>query len=75
MTDADGTLALDASTPAPALATERTDWEWLGGAVQDWVNLSTGEVLADHTPTPAHLRLLANVRDSATRPGDDGGGG
>lgn len=74
MTDADGTLELDASTPAPAVATERTEWEWLGGAVQDWVNLSTGEVLADHTPTPAHLRLLANVRDSAGYPNDGGGG-
>ena len=62
--DADGTLELDASTPAPLAKLEPTDWEWLGGSVQDWVNLQTGEVLADHTPTAAHLELLANVRES-----------
>ena len=60
--DADGALELDASTPAPAAAPDLTEWHWLAGAVQDWVNLETGEVLADHTPTRAHLELLANVR-------------
>lgn len=61
VSDADGTLELDASTPAPLAMAQPTEWEWLGGAVQDWVNLETGEVLADHTPTPAHQRLLANI--------------
>jgi hypothetical protein len=74
--DADGTLELDASTPAPLAQPEPTDWEWMGGTVQDWVNLSTGEVLSDHRPTPAHLRLLASVREAgdAELCAGDGGG-
>lgn len=77
VTDDDGTLTLDASTPAPVAVDGPTQWEWLGGSVQDWVNLQTGEVLADHTPSSAHLRLLANVRAAAAMgsPADDGGGG
>jgi len=61
----DGAVTLDASTPAPNATTEPTDWEWLAGRVQDWVNLDTGEVLSGHNPTPAHLRLLASITAAA----------
>jgi len=62
----DGAVTLDASTPAPHATTEPTDWEWLAGRVQDWVNLDTGEVLSGHEPTPTHLRLLASITDAGT---------
>ena len=75
VSDADGTLELDASTPAPIAKREPTEWHWMGGAIQDWVDLTTGEVLSGYTASPAHLRLLAMIRDAADAELGDGGGG
>jgi hypothetical protein len=47
----------------------------MGGAIQDWVDLNTGEVLSGYTASPAHLRLLAMIRDAADAELGDGGGG
>ena len=65
--DDDGTLTLDASTPAPLARRAPTEWHWLP-TLHDWVDLNTGEVLADFTPSRAHLALLDAVRRDAFPP-------
>ena len=65
--DADGTLTLDASTPAPLARPERTEWEWVS-ALTDWVDYQTGELLAGYDPSPDELRTLRRMRADAFPP-------
>lgn len=62
--DEDATLTLDASTPAPAARTEPVEWEW-SPALTDWIDFTTGEVLADYDPTPEERATLRRMRGSA----------
>lgn len=65
--DGDGELVLDASTPAPLERTEPATWQWVS-ALYDWIDMSTGEVLADYSPDLNWLRLLARIRRDGAEP-------
>jgi hypothetical protein len=71
ITDDDGALTLDASTPAISRRDELIEWEWVT-AFSDWADFTTGELLAGYTPTEKTVQLLSNIRADAAAP--KGGG-
>ena len=62
--DADGDLALDASTTAPSRRTEPCLWSWVS-SLTDWVDYDTGEVLAGYDPSLADRATLSRLRAEA----------
>lgn len=59
--DGDGTVTLDASTPAPLTGTVPAAFSWVSW-LHDWVDKDTGEVLSDFSPDLKWLELLARIR-------------
>lgn len=54
----DDAMTLDATTASPDAKRERVEWEW-SGALADWVDYSTGELLSGYEP-PATMRALVD---------------
>jgi hypothetical protein len=66
--DDDETITLDESTASPD-ASRTTEWEW-SGALTDWVDFQTGEVLAGYEPPATMRELVSRIRtDAGSCPG------
>jgi len=59
----EGELQIDQTTPAVKRVDEELLWEW-SEVMTDWIDYTTGDTLADYTPSDKVKRFMKNIEES-----------